>query len=920
MSDLVAIPPITMTPLSPTYAPADIETHWQQAWAAQKTFAAPTVPDAAAAKFYVLEMFPYPSGDMHMGHVRNYSIGDVFARFARMQGACVLHPMGWDALGLPAENQAIAEKVAPQVRTPKNIARMKEQAVALGLAYDWQREIATYLPEYYRWNQWFFIKLFERDLVYRRRSRVNFCPGCDTVLANEQVRDNNVCWRGHPGVTQRTISEWAFRITAYADELLAGLEGLSQWPDRVVSQQRHWLGKSLGAHVRFPVHPALPDTAAAHAAPDKPAAPAAHAAPNKPAAPATHAAPDRPNAAACVEIFTTRIDTLYGCTYLVLAPEHPLVEQVCTEECRPAATAFVQRMAQTDRVSRTAEGGKKEGVFTGAYALHPLTQERLPIWLANFVLGDYGTGAVMGVPAHDVRDHAFARQYHLPIRAVVGPAHSDPAAKLPFVADGVLMDSGAFTGLDSATARAAMATSAEEKNFGAATVTWHLRDWGFSRQRYWGTPIPIVHCTACGAVPVPLADLPLRLPDFSEVSLTGEGGAPLGRLRSFTDTRCPTCGGAAQREVDTMDTFVDSAWYFARYLSPQLQTAPFARDAADAWLPVDVYVGGPEHAVMHLLYFRFFTRAMRDLGLLQIDEPVRRLITQGMVNARAFRCPAHGYLPAKDLNNVAAEAWQCPTCQEPLSVGIEKMSKSKYNGVDPLHLIARYGADTARLYTLFAAPPEKDLEWNADGVEGVYRFLQRVWKILVAQAGRFDAAPLPTQMQGLAPACTAARRAVHRTLAKVTEELTGRNHFNTAIAALMELCNALYELRLHAADTDVSPPVAREAVQIFAQMLAPFAPHLAETLWAASGGTKLVATSRWPSHDPQALVDSTVRIGVQVNGKLRGQLELPVGADAAAAAQAALAEASVQRHLEGKRIRKQIFVAGRLLNFVVSDA
>ena len=869
------------------YDPAHLEAHWQTVWDDRQAFAS----RGTGTPYYALEMLPYPSGALHMGHVRNYAIGDAFARYHWMRGFDVLHPMGWDALGLPAENQAILENVAPQVRTPKNIVQMKAQMQRLGLGYDWQREIATYLPAYYRWNQWFFLQLLARDLVYRRQSTVNWCPGCNTVLANEQVRDDNSCWRGHPGVSQRSIPEWAFRITRYAEALLADLDQLTDWPERIVSQQRHWLGRSEGACVRFAV-----------------AAPVA-----------------TPSSGPVdLEIFTTRVDTLYGCTYLVLAPEHPAALSLTTAAQRPAVTAFVARMAGVERQARTAVGGDKEGIWTGAQAHHPLTQALVPIWLANFVLADYGTGAVMAVPAHDVRDFEFAAQYGLPIRAVVqAPAATD----LPYTGDGVLVDSGPYTGLASAAARQQLTAALVVSGQGAAQVTWHLRDWGFSRQRYWGTPIPVVHCPRDGVVPVAEADLPVLLPDFAEVSLTGEGGAPLARLPSFRDCVCPRCGGPAEREVETMDTFVDSAWYFARYLSPTADDVPFTATAAARWLPVDVYVGGPEHAVMHLLYFRFWTKVMRDLGLVQVDEPVRRLITQGMVNAAAYRCPQHGYLPAEGRRSDAPGV--CPKCAAPLQVAIEKMSKSKYNGIDPMALIDQYGADAARLYTLFAAPPEKDLEWSSEGVEGVARFLARTWRLYAAQRQRRNlaTATLPTVMGDLGGADAAVRRATHRTLARIGEEMQGRNHFNTAIAAMMELVNTLHEHGLHRpeaasgrAATEVAPAVAREALLLLAQMLAPFAPHLAEEIWHGLGGAGLVVHSAWPEADPSALVRDLVTVAVQVNGKLRGQLQITPEATAEEVVAQALAEPQVQRYLAQGTIKKHIYVPGRLLNFVVRSA
>jgi leucyl-tRNA synthetase len=693
------------------------------------------------------------------------------------------------------------------------------------------------------------------------------------------VQEDGTCWRGHEGVTSRTIPEWAFRITAYADELLADLDTLSEWPERITSQQRHWIGKSTGARVTFPVVGG--DTG--------------------------------------IDVFTTRLDTIYGCTYVVLAPEHPLTTQITTAERRADVEGFAARMRQIDTIERIAEGAPKEGVFTGAMALNPYTGEPVPVWVANFVVADYGTGAVMSVPAHDQRDFEFAQEYGLPIPPVVHPADgSDLATPLTAATtdDGILRDSGPFSGQTSAEARESMAEHAREAGFGEAAITWHLRDWGFSRQRYWGTPIPVVYCDTHGTVPVPEDQLPVLLPDFDAVELTGEGGAPLGKLPAFYETTCPECGGPARREIDTMDTFVDSAWYFARYLSPQLDGAPFDRAEAEKWLPVDIYVGGPEHAVMHLLYFRFWTKAMRDIGVVHTDEPATRLITQGMVNAMSFKCPNHGYLPASDLLAQPAGERTCPHCGATLIAAVEKMSKSKYNGIDPMDLIERYGADTARLYTLFAAPPQKDLEWNPDGVEGLARFAARLYRVVQAQEADLAAADLPAGMEGLDGADAAVRQAVHRTLAKVTDEIDVRNHFNTAIAAMMELLNTLYEHKLHEGTT-VAPQVARETLLILAQMLSPFAPHLAEEVWRHAGGKGFVAHSRWPTPDPAALVRDTVRMAVQINGKLRGQVDVPSNASEEDIEAAARADDNVARHLQAKTLRKRIVVPGRLINFVV---
>lgn len=869
-----------------TYDHAAVEKRWQAAWQAAGCFAVDTDDTSSdqGEPFYVLEMFPYPSGALHMGHVRNYAIGDVFARYQWMQGKRVLHPMGWDSLGLPAENQAIKENIAPQIRTPKNIEQMKEQFQLLGLAYDWDREIATYKPEYYKWNQWFFTRFLAQGWVYRRQAEVNWCPGCATVLANEQVTEvdgESVCWREHRGVSKRLIPEWAFRTTAFAEELLAGLDELAAWPDKVVSQQRNWLGKSVGAEVSFPLQ--------------------------------DHAA------GSSIDVFTTRVDTIFGCTYVVLAPEHELTDRVTTAEQRGDVEAFVQAQRKVDRIKRTAVGGAKEGVFTGAFALNPYTNERVPVWLANFVLADYGTGAVMSVPAHDQRDFEFAQQYDLPIKPVIAPAHG-PSLGEPlqsaYAGDGILFNSGAYDGLSSAAARDTLADRAKTGGFGDKAISWHLRDWGFSRQRYWGTPIPVVYCDKDGVVPVPDEQLPVVLPDFDSIKLTGSGGSPLAQLESFTATTCPKCGGPATRETETMDTFVDSAWYFARFLSPHDAERPFSVEAAKAWLPVDVYVGGPEHAVMHLLYFRFWTKAMRELGLVDIEEPVTRLITQGMVNALAFKCEQHGFVPAADMRDRPAVEQVCPTCATPLQQATVKMGKSKLNGVDPLNLIDKYGADTARLYSLFAAPPQKDLEWNQDSVEGIYRFIGRLYRVCEAQQGRLQNVDPSSSMVDLQGSDKTIRQAVHKALAKVTAEIGERIHFNTAIAALMELSNTMHAHKLHQEDSPVAAAVAKETLLLLAQMLSPLAPHLAEEIWLRSGGTGLVAQSRWPRVDEEALVQDSVQIAVQVNGKLRAQLNISPEQEKEDVLRAAKAEANVQKFIEGKRLVKEIYVPGRLVSLV----
>ncbi len=831
------------------YEPKSIEPRWQERWAGAKVFQAGR--RAGAGRKYVLEMFPYPSGAMHMGHARVYTIGDALARHLRMKGHDVLHPIGFDALGLPAENAALKDGKHPGERTRENIVGFRADLKSMGYSFDWDREVSTCEPEYYRWNQWFFLKMLERDLVYRRTGRANWCTSCLTVLANEQVVDDSRCERCGAPVVEKVIPEWAFRITAYADSLLEGLDRLTEWPERITTMQRNWIGKSVGAEVDFGVA----------------------------------------GSSRKVRVFTTRLDTIYGCTYAVLAPEHPLVEKVTAPDRRDDVRAFVERMRRTDVAERTGEGAPKEGVFTGAHAVNPYSGEKVPLWIANFVLAEYGTGAVMSVPAHDQRDLEFARKYGLPVRVVIQPAPGEPlpsgdALAAAFTEDGVTRGSGEFSGLASEEARARMAAHAGKEGFGEPSVKWHLRDWGFSRQRYWGTPIPIVYCDAHGAVPVPEKDLPVVLPE--KAIITGTGEPPLAKVPEFVAATCPRCGGPARRETETMDTFVDSSWYYARYLSPKDETRPFDPEMARLWLPVDVYVGGPEHAVMHLLYFRFWHRVMRDLGLTREEEPCRRLVTQGIVNGPDGR----------------------------------KMSKRWGNVVQPGPMVERFGADTMRLFMLFAAPPEKDIDWSDEQVEGLYRFLSRVWRIFHARQDCFSA---PDLAGPRAPAPTSEfhelRRKTHRTIKKVTEGFgDGPNDlkFNTGIAALMELVNDLYALEPRA---EAERAAVREALVALATLLAPFAPHAAEELWhevlGPSARDRLLAEAPWPSFDPALVAADTVTIAVQVNGKLRGQVQAAAGAGEAEVRALAEKEERVQAHMAGKPVRKVVFVPKRLINFVV---
>ncbi|WNG46326.1 leucine--tRNA ligase [Archangium minus] len=825
------------------YEPQEIEQKWQTRWEEAGVFRAGKRP--GAPKKYILEMLPYPSGKMHMGHVRNYLIGDVYARFFLMRGYDVLHPMGWDAFGLPAENAAIKDGVHPAVRTQENIDSFKKEIRSLGYSYDWTREVNTSKPEYYRWNQWFFIQMLERGLVYRRFSKVNWCTGCLTVIANEQVKEG-VCERCESPVVDKEQPEWAFRITKYSQELLDGLDELKEWPERITSMQRNWIGRSEGVEADFSIQ----------------------------------------GSDARIRVFTTRADTLYGCTYVVLAPDHKLVAQVTTPAQRAEVDAFVKKMASISKTDRTAEGVTKEGVFTGAHAINPLTGQPVPIWLANFVLSDYGTGAVMSVPAHDERDFEFARKYGLPVKVVVQPASGDKlppgdALEAAHTEDGVLVDSGEYTGMSSAEARKKIGERLRSEGRGEPKVTYRQKDWGFSRQRYWGTPIPIVYCDKCDperrGQPVPLEQLPVVLPQIdTQAVLTGKGEPPLAKVPSWVETTCPKCSGPARREAETMDTFVDSCWYFARYLSPQFDKAPFDAKEAQRWLSVDVYVGGPEHAVMHLLYFRFWTRVMKLLGLSPVDEPVTRLVTQGIVNGPDGR----------------------------------KMSKRWGNVVAPSSIVAKYGADTARTYVMFAGPPERDFDWSDDQVEGAFRFLKRVWTLAVQHQGVAGA----THDGAFEGKALEIRRAAHKCLKRVGEAIE-RLSFNTAIAGAMEYVNALYALGTP--ETPAEKAAMAEAVRMLTVVLTPFAPHLSDEIAEAYGAKDFVVTQGWPEFDPALVVDDVIPYAVQVNGKLRAEIRVP--ADAAEADVRAVAEGDerVKAAMAGKTLRKFVFVPKRLVNFVV---
>ena len=823
------------------YDPAEIETRWQARWAAQPELYAAEPATSRKPKYYVLEMLPYPSGQLHMGHVRNYAIGDALARYMWMQGYNVLHPMGWDAFGLPAENAALKNNTPPREWTQKNIAAMRVQMDRLGLSYDWATEVTTCLPDYYRWNQWFFLRMYERGLAYRKKSKVNWCPECQTVLANEQVI-NGYCWRHEETlVEQRELEQWFLRTTQYAQELLDGLDKLDNWPERVRTMQRNWIGRSEGATVAFAVE----------------------------------------GRSDVVKVFTTRIDTIFGATSLQLAPEHPLIRAFAEQDAELAKRVA----ALTDEQNHARESGdvggiEKHGVFTGHYAVNPFTQERVPVWAANYVLLDYGTGAIMSVPGHDERDYDFASKYGIAIKRVIREKEPEETpAPLPFASeDAVLVDSGEWTGLSCTEAQQKMTAFAKAKGFGEATITFRLKDWGVSRQRYWGTPIPILYCAKDGIVPVPDDQLPVLLPEHVEI--TQEGGSPLAKLPEFVNATCPRCGGPARRETDTMDTFVDSSWYFYRYTSAKDDTSPFDTDAVAYWFPIDQYIGGVEHAILHLIYSRFWTKVMRDLGLIRNDEPVARLFTQGMV-----------------IKNGA------------------KMSKSKGNVVSPDEMIAQYGADAARMYALFAAPPDRDLDWQEDGVAGVSRFLARVYRFVVrhAELAR-SASPAAAEAS---PAATMLLRKLHQTIRKITQDFGGRWHFNTSIAAIMELVNELTAADAAIAEGKVAPATVASILESLVLMLGPFAPHLAAELWEQIGRRDGVLRHAWPKFDEALAREDEIEVPVQINGKLRSLIKVPVDASRETLEASARADEKVKSALAGKTVVKVIVVPGKLINFVV---
>jgi leucyl-tRNA synthetase len=858
------------------YNPAEIEAKWQKTWAEQGVDRA--VEDPGKPKFYALSMFPYPSGNLHMGHVRNYTITDVIGRVRRMQGYRVLHPMGWDAFGLPAENAAIDRGIHPAKWTYQNIAQMKEQLKQLGLAYDWDREVATCSPDYYKWTQWIFIQFLQMGLAYQKEAAVNWDPIDQTVLANEQVDSEGRSWRSGAVVERKLLRQWFLKITDYAEELLQDLAKLPGWPERVKLMQENWIGKSTGAQVVF----------------------------------TTEAGDELP-------VFTTRPDTLWGATFMVLSPEHPLVEKLTTAEQAEAIQAYQKEAAGKSDIDRTAEDKEKTGVWTGSYALNPVNGEKVPIWIADYVLMGYGTGAIMAVPAHDQRDFAFARKFGLPVKVVVQPEgeslDGDTMAEA-WPGEGVMVNSGPLDGTPAGKGEGQSVAAAiawlESQNKGKGEANYRLRDWLISRQRYWGVPIPVIHCPSCGAVPVPDDQLPVLLPE--DVEFSGRGGSPLAKLERWVNVPCPSCGEAARRETDTMDTFIDSSWYFLRYADARNEGQIFEAAKVNDWLPVDQYVGGIEHAILHLLYSRFVTKALRDRGLLNFDEPFSRLLTQGMVQNTTYKNPKTGkYVAIADIANPQNPV--DPATGDPLEVFYEKMSKSKYNGVDPQDVLAKYGADTARMFILFKAPPEKDLEWDDADVEGQFRFLNRVWRNVT----EFIANNPPVGAQGLAPTPADLskpekdlRRAIHTAIKEITEDVEGDYQFNTAVSELMKLNNALSD----AACKD--SPVYAEGIETLVKLLAPFAPHAADELWQQMGHANSVHQEAWPQADPKALIADEITLVIQVMGKTRGTIEVPADSDKAALEQYARESEAAKRYIEGKEVKKVIVVPGKLVNFVVA--
>jgi len=821
------------------YVASEMEPKWQKIWAEQNAFS--TEINRQRPEYYVLEMFPYPSGNLHMGHVRNYSIGDVIARFKKMQGYNVLHPMGWDAFGMPAENAAIKNGIHPATWTWDNIANMRRQQQELGLSYDWEREVATCHPDYYKWTQWLFLLFYDMGLAYKKKAAVNWCEDCNTVLANEQVIDGR-CWRCDSVVIKKELEQWFLKITQYADRLLADLSELKGWPDRVKTMQENWIGRSVGAEFSF----------------------------------------DEPEIGEKIAVYTTRHDTIFGVTYIVLAPEHPFVEKLITGKPQEQEVrSFVDRVRNLSEINRTSTETEKEGMFTGGYAVHPITGEKLPIWVANYVLMEYGTGAVMGVPAHDQRDWEFATKYNLPKLLVIQKEDNSleiDSMTTAYDGPGKMVNSAEFSGKDSEAGKEAVADWLEKHAVGKRRINYRLRDWLISRQRYWGAPIPIIYCKKCGVVPVPKKELPVLLPE--NVRFDGGSVSPLAKVKEYVNCTCPQCGGKGRRETDTMDTFICSSWYYFRYTDPQNSAQPFDPAKGNYWMPVDQYIGGIEHAILHLLYSRFFTKVLKDAGLINVNEPFKNMLTQGMV--------------IKDG---------------------AKMSKSKGNIVSPEEIISKYGADTARLFILFAAPPERDLEWSNQGVEGAYRFLGRLWRIVGHYAPLAKSGEAQYDLDKLSKPERELRRVLHATIKKVGDDVGDRFNFNTAISAIMELVNAMYAFREREAAPN--PGLIHEVISALLRLLAPFAPHVTEELWNGTIGEGSVHKQPWPDFDAEAIKVDEVEIVLQINGKVRDKIVVPVGLDAKELESLALKQEKVKALLADKKVVKVICVPQKLVNIVV---
>jgi len=869
------------------YDPKTIEPKWQKHWEKTKLFKVDV--DHEKKKYYLLEMFPYPSGKIHIGHVRNYTIGDVVARYKKMQGYNVLHPMGWDAFGMPAENAAIANKTHPAKWTYENIAAMRFQLKQLGFSYDWDREFATCQPEYYKWEQWLFLKMYEKKMVYRKKSYINWCNTCSTVLANEQV-ESGMCWRCGRPVIQKKLWQWFFKITDYADDLLKYCDRLEGWPGKVLAMQKNWIGKSYGANIKFNIENSdLYDDIDNH-----------------------------------ISVFTTRQDTVFGATFMCLAPEHPLVLKLSEKTAQKNAVQnFVEKISMQDRSAKSIDAYEKEGVFTGAYCINPVTGLKMPVYTANFALMEYGTGAVMSVPAHDQRDFEFAKKYGIDIIVVINPYDKKIDAEImtqAFTDSGVLVNSGQFNGMDSKKALDEIASYLKEKGLGDKTVSFRLRDWGISRQRYWGAPIPMVYCKTCGAVPVNECDLPVVLPEDADLLETG--GSPLTVHDYFIKTACPKCNRSdARRETDTMDTFVESSWYFERYCCPDSNSRMFDKEAIDYWMPVDQYIGGVEHAILHLLYSRYYTRVLNDFGLVKYKEPFTRLLTQGMVCKETYTCLNHKFVSPDEVEFKGDDCF-CNKCGEKIIIGrIEKMSKSKKNVIDPSFLLDQYGADTTRLFCLFAAPPERDLEWSMQGVDGAFRFLNRVWRLAYSLMDLIkDVNIFKGNIDKLNGSIRDLYRKTHYTIKKVSNDIEDRFHFNTAISAVMELVNVMYgidllDVKLKKGAKD--DQVLRFAMETVTILLSPIVPHFAEETWKHLGYESSIFYASWPSYNEDALKEDNLLIVVQVNGKLRSRFNVNIGTDDETIKKKALDDKRVKQFVDGKSIKKVIVVKNKLVNIVV---